>query len=68
MGPWWLGNLSRTALKEALGWLERALVVKETNKKKKPDPELGLLGRGWGGAGPLETLFSFTSAAAHRHL
>ena len=34
MGPWWLGNLSRAALKEALGWLERALVVKETNKKR----------------------------------
>ena len=38
------------------------------DKQKKPDPELGLLGRGWGGAGHLETLFSFTSAAAHRHL
>ena len=41
---------------------------KRNKQKKKPDPELGLLGRGWGGAGPLETLFSFTSAAAHRHL
>lgn len=36
-------------------------------KKMKPDPELELLGTEWGGAGPLDTLFSFTSAAAHRH-
>ena len=41
---------------------------KRDKQKKKPDPELGLLGRGWGGAGPPETLFSFTAAAAHRHL
>ena len=41
---------------------------KRDKQKKKPDPELGLLGRGWGGAGPPETLFSLTSAAAHRHL
>ena len=41
---------------------------KRDKQKKKPDPELGLLGRGWGSAGPLETLFSLTSAAAHRHL
>ena len=25
---------------------------KRDKQKKKPDPELGLLGRGWGGAGP----------------
>lgn len=36
-------------------------------KKMKPDPELELLGTEWGSAGPLDTLFSFTSAAAHRH-
>ena len=35
-------------------------------KKMKPDPELELLGIEWGSAGPLDTLFSFTSAAAHR--
>ena len=33
-GQWWLGNLSGTALKEALGWLKRALVLKDTNKKR----------------------------------
>ena len=35
-------------------------------KKMKPDPELELLGTEWGSSGPLDTLFSFTSAAAHR--
>ena len=33
-GQWWLGNLSRTILKEVLGWLERAPMVKQTNKKR----------------------------------
>ena len=27
-GQWWLGDLSRTTLKEFLGWLGRALMVK----------------------------------------
>ena len=39
---------------------------KKKRKEKKPDPELELLGTEWGSAGPLDTLFSFTSAAAHR--
>lgn len=39
---------------------------KKKKKKMKPDPELELLGTEWGSAGPLDTLFSFTSAAAHR--
>ena len=39
---------------------------KKKKRNQKPDPELELLGTEWGGAGPLDTLFSFTSAAAHR--
>ena len=39
----------------------------KTNQKRNQAQNWSYWGRGWCGAGPLDTLFPFTSAAAHRH-
>ena len=60
-----LKNYSKGSPRMA-GKSTRGKKIKNKKIKMKPDPELELLGTEWGSAGPLDTLFSFTSAAAHR--